>query len=132
MTQTEGTHDGEISLRVTFGCDALDGNWPYVVAREVTATPQADLDAILRSRLPDAPDDDLDSLSDCLPLRDLLHLVLSAILYATSVDARKGERPSSSRTSSSAPTAREVSSESVFHLAGTIAPSDPTRPAWRE
>lgn len=108
------------SLRVTFACDARDGDWPYLVARNLDVADDTGLDTILKRSWPDAHDDELDSLHDCVPLRDLLHLVMSAVLYATSADARREERAAPPPTRKPSGKPRVHSSENVYYLPGTI------------
>ena len=118
---TRTRHDEASStLRVSLACDALDGDWPYLVARNLDVTDDASLDSILKRSWPDAPEDDLDSLHDCVPLRDLLHLVMSAILYATSADARTEEKAPPAEPRKPSGKRRPHSSENVYYLPGTI------------
>ncbi len=112
--------DDAFGLRVAFGCDALDGDWPYLLARDLRVTPDADLETILDSRWDGSKADDLDPIFACLPLRDLLHLVINAILYATSADARCEERVAPPRRVDAGRATASISSESVFFLPGTI------------
>lgn len=113
-------HGASSTLRVTLACDALDGDWPYLVARNLKISDDRRIDEILAQSWPDALHDELDSLHDCVPLRDLLHLVMSAVLYATSAGARTEERPARTRRASARASRPTFSSENVYYLPGTI------------
>ncbi len=119
VTQLDAPGDAT-GLRIAFTCDALDGEWPYLLSRELVVKPDADLGTILDSHFPDVDTAELAPIFSCRPLRELLHLVLNAILYATSADARRDERAPPDASTPRAPGSRAFSSETVFHLPGTI------------
>jgi hypothetical protein len=113
--------EGE-GIRVALACDLLDPDWPYLVVRELVVRPEDRLDAILDSHFPDEEGAEVAPIFRCTPLRELLRLVLNAILYATSADAeRQALAPSGgskgARRSEDRP---RFTSETVFHLPGTI------------
>jgi len=106
-------------LRLAMTFDPLGNVWPHLIVRDLLLGPDADLDAILKSGFP-GEDDELAPLYACTPLRNLVHLALNSILYATSAGARTELRapvePAEPR-----PRERLVhTSESVHFLPGTI------------
>jgi hypothetical protein len=108
-------------LRIAFTCDALDEDWPYLLVRDLPIEDDERLDALLAKRLGSAPEDDLATIFQCAPLEVLVRLVLNAILYATSADAKTEERPPPAPRERGARRDRGfVSSEHVHYLPGTI------------
>lgn len=115
------TRVGEEGIRVALACDMLDPDWPYLVVRELEVRPADRLDAIVDSHFPGEArgDEEVPAIFRCTPLRELLRLVLNAILYTTSADAeRETVAPAERAPSSEGP--GPFTSETVFHLPGTI------------
>ena len=119
----------ERDLRITFVLDALDEEWPYLVVRDLHLQPDARLDTILDSHLPGIDPDSIDPFFTSADLRRLVHLVINAIMYATSATAEREYRepPTDKRrgTSGSGPTT--ISGEEVFFLPGHIDISEERR-----
>jgi hypothetical protein len=110
---------GGRGLRIAITLDAFGEIWPHLLVRDLWITPDADLDTILTSRFPGA-DDDLAPIFACTPLRSLVHLVLNAILYATSADARAEHREPSPPAERRPNRRGSYTSEAVHYLPGTI------------
>lgn len=113
---------GETGLRVAFLADAFDGEWPYLVTREVPLEGKRNLDEILSSHPePDEPSRSADPFFDSEEMRALLHLVINAVLYATSreftVEIR---RPPSHGSLGPRGKPLELSGETVFYLPNRI------------
>src|SRR3989304_638092 len=66
-------------VRLAFTFDALAGQWPYLIARDLHLEPQAQMDAILDSHFPDVDVKTLDPLFSSPSLRRLVELVINAI-----------------------------------------------------
>ena len=81
---TEDTREVGWGLRLAFVFDALAGQWPYLLARELTLDPEADLNASLDSHFSGAEVERLDPILRSYQLKRLVLLVLNAVLYATS------------------------------------------------
>jgi len=115
-----------VGLDVSLLTDRGDGRWPYLLARHLLIHPQDRLDAILESRFPDVSN--RDAVFGSRELKDVLHLVLNAVLYATTahLDAQvlgppEEEAPASGgRGQPPAPPTRTYSAEDVFYLPGKI------------
>ncbi len=75
---------GPRPLQVVLYLDRHDGEWPYVLSRDLWIAPGDDLDAILDSHYPDIEPERLDDVFRCAEMKRLLHLLLNAILYTTS------------------------------------------------
>lgn len=117
VSELPAAHGGR-GIRLAFIFDALGELWPHLVVRDLFITEDADLDAVVTSRFPGAADD-LAPIFACTPLRTLVSLVLNAILYATSTDARAETRtpgPPVDRR----PTPVVHTSETIHYLPGTI------------
>ncbi len=110
-------------VRLAFTFDALAGQWPYLVVRDLHVEPQASLDAILESHFPEVDVAALDPLFSGSSLRRLVELAINAILYATSAGVEPElRRPPSGvrsrrRTAAGGPI---FSSDEVFFLPGKI------------
>ena len=117
VSELPAVHGGR-GVRLAFTFDALGELWPHLVIRDLFITSEADLDAILTSRFAGAADD-LAPIFACTPLRNLVHLVLNAILYATSADAR-AERRTPGPLAEHRPTPIIRTSETIYYLPGTI------------
>lgn len=85
VSQTSRGEDRQV--RIALGCDALDGQFPSLLARELIVRPEAKLDEILDSHVPGELSV-VDATADGL-VRRLVRLVFNVILYANST------RPSS-------------------------------------
>ncbi|MBK8263687.1 MAG: SEC-C domain-containing protein [Nannocystis sp.] len=111
--------DGGRGIRLAITCDPGGDVWPHLLVRDLWITPGADLEAALTSRFPGL-DDDLAPLFACAPIRSLVQLILNAILYATSADARAEPREPEAPVERR-PVERVVrTSESIHFLPGTI------------
>jgi hypothetical protein len=110
----DGSH-----LRLSFTFDALDERWPWLLVRELKVDPEADLDAVLDSHLPGINPARLDPVFTAPATRRLLHLVIAAILYATSagVEAKPITPPP---RDSGWPRLDLLCSDTVYHLPGKI------------
>lgn len=122
-----------LGLDVCWMVDHTEGEWPYMVARELYVKPEDDLEGILESRAADLPAEPFFRSEE---VKRLVHVVLNAILYATSADGwavlpspaaeiRRKAREFGDRKRWRAETrARQVlgtrSGEDVFHLPGRI------------
>jgi hypothetical protein len=112
----------EVGLRFAFLADAFDGEWPYLVTRDVPLDGKRTLDAILASHPdPDESDASTDPFFDREELRDLLHLVINAVLYATSREFTAEVR-SPPAPGALGPKGKplELSGETVFYLPNRI------------
>lgn len=113
---------GDAGLRIAFLADAFDGDWPYLVTREVPLEGKRNLDEILSSH-PEhdelvAPEDPFFESDE---IRALLHLVINAILYATSSEfTSEIRRPPSHGSLGPRGKPLELSGETVFYLPNRI------------
>ncbi len=119
--------DGARGLYVYLLFDAQTGHWPYLVNRDLLVRDDDDLEAVVESRFADADIPDRDPLFEAPELKKLLHLVVSAILYATSAHADtisivKGAGSSGKKKSRAKKPAVLLarSQDDVYHLPGTI------------
>ena len=71
-------------LNVTFLFDAQGDKWPYLVSRELFVRPDEHLDGILDSHHPSVISEERNPIFLAPELKKLVHLVINAILYATS------------------------------------------------
>jgi hypothetical protein len=111
---------GEIGLRVAFLADAFDGDWPYLVTREVPLGGKRNLDEILRSH-PASDERASDPFFETDEMRSLLHLVINAVLYATSREfTAETRRPPSRGSLGPRSEPLELSGETVFYLPNRI------------
>jgi SEC-C motif len=128
LTQTSGEEgdDEPRLLDLTLVGDVLDGTRPTVVPCRVELKTDARLDQILQSASPGVAgleeDDGVRPLYESTPLKDLLALVINALLYATSKDAEAREvQPSPQRSPEKHRHKTPVfTAETVFYLPGTI------------
>ena len=111
-------------LHLAFLFDAHQGQWPYLVSRDLLVEPDASLDDLLDSHFPDVDADALDPMFASPSLKQLIHLVLNAILYATSAGAEPELRrpPAGGRAPRQPAQAAEplLSKQEVFFLPGKI------------
>lgn len=110
-------------VRLAFTFDALAGQWPYLISRDLHLETQAQMDAILDSHFPDVDVKTLDPLFSRASLRRLVELVINAILYATSagVEPELRKPPSGAPSRRRTPTGGPVfSSDEVYFLPGKI------------
>jgi hypothetical protein len=114
------------TLDLTFFGDVIDGTRPSITPCRLELRDEARLSEILQAVTPGVADvgedDAVRPLYESTPLRDLLALVVNALLYATSQDAELHEmapsKPHAGKTSKDKPSI--LTSETVFHLPGTI------------
>jgi hypothetical protein len=128
--------DGRRGLSLSMVFDARAGEWPYLLTRDLCIADDDDLETILDSRFPDV-EPDAREVFHRPEMRQLVHVVVNAILYATSADVAWPLAPSpvralrsESRTRGKAKQARlahraeelskTYSSEDVFYLPGRI------------
>lgn len=113
---------GETGLRFVFLADAFDGEWPYLVTREVPLEGKRNLDEILASHpAPDEAERPADPFFDCEEMRALLHLVINAVLYATSREfTAEIRRPPAPALLGPRGKPLELSGETVFYLPNRI------------
>ncbi len=128
---------GRRGLSLSFVFDAREGQWPYLLGRELCLSEDDDLDGILDSHFADVDPDRLRGAFKLPEMRRLVHLVVNATLYATSANVpwplaqsplRKLRAESRSRgKAKQARVARRVeelsdkySGEDVFYLPGRI------------
>lgn len=112
---------------ICFLFDAGAPGWPYLVNRTLLVRPDADLDAILDSHFPDVAVEALDPLFSREELKQLVHLVVNCLLYATTAHldatilAAPPDRGSSAPGRGFSPRpGKEYSAEDVFYLPGRI------------
>jgi hypothetical protein len=113
---------GDSGLRFAFFGDAFDGEWPYLVSRDVPLEGKRNLDEILASHPdPDEPGDSPDPFFDSEEVRGLLHLVINAVLYATSREfSAEIRHPPTPASLGPRLQPRELSGETVFYLPNRI------------
>jgi len=113
---------GETGLRFAFLADAFDGEWPYLVTRDVPLDHKRNLDEILGSH-PDAeePEVSTDPFFDSEEMRALLHIAINAVLYATSREfTAEVRRPPAHASLGPRGKPLELSGETVFYLPSRI------------
>ncbi len=128
LTQTSGDEgDNEPRLvDLTLVGDVLDGTRPTVVPCRLELKNDARLDQILQTASPGVAgleeDDVVRPLYESAPLKDLLALVINALLYATSKDAEAREvQPAPQRSTQKHERKAPIfTAETVFYLPGTI------------
>ncbi|MCC6130677.1 MAG: SEC-C domain-containing protein [Acidobacteria bacterium] len=106
------------SIDLVFALDALGADLPALVAREIPATADSSLAALLD--LPGPEPQQGSSVRVSAPERALLRLVVNSILYATSAGVTPEVRPASSRVKVPAADTEGPISDSVFYLPGKI------------
>jgi len=128
--------EGTAGLRVHALIDSLDGEWPYILSRDLLIQPKDGIDAILESHFPEIDVDDRDTIFTSHPFKRLLHLLFNAVLYTTCshFEQRELKSPSPCRPGEMGERRRAPailggrvhwpkdapSSESVFFLPGKI------------
>lgn len=122
---------------VSFLFDARGDRWPYLVTRSLFIHPDQHLEAILDSRSPHVDEAARDPVFSAPELKKLVHLVINAILYATSAHlepivlsstlgrltrgmAGKGSKKRAELQRRAAALRGNCSGEDVFHLPGHI------------
>jgi hypothetical protein len=128
VTQTSGADDGHEprALDLAIVADVLDGARPAMIPCRLELLGGERVDRIIAGVTPGVlgldDDETVLPIYESAPLRDLLGLVVNALLYATSKDAEIREVPPGSKVT------RKMNdleipiftSETVFHLPGTI------------
>ena len=108
--------------------------WPYMLTRDLLVQPDDHLEAILDSHFPDVLTESLDPIFLAPELKALAHLVINAILYATSahldpiiLEPARGRRGKGARKKGRSENHADAtvlrlgrSSEAVYYLPGTI------------
>ena len=111
-------------LKIAFTFDSLAGQWPYVVTRDLCVDPEARLDSLLASHFPEVDVDGLDPMFSSAALAHLVHLVINAILYATSAGVEPQPRRPSGKKARGAtkglPDRLPRCADEVFYLPGKI------------
>lgn len=77
--------DEALGIQVSLLCDARAGQWPYILGRDLYIRPDDHLDAMLDSHFPEVDAGSLDPMFTAPELKQILHLIINAILYATSI-----------------------------------------------
>jgi hypothetical protein len=128
VTRTSGEDGGHEprALDLAIVGDVLDGTQPAVIPCQLELLDGERVDRIIAGATPGIAgldeDDGVRPIYESAPLRDLLGLVVNALLYATSKDADVRE-VEPGRTATRKKNDREIpifTSETVFHLPGTI------------
>jgi hypothetical protein len=117
---------GALGLHVCLMLDAGIEQWPWIVTRDLDIAPDHTLDEILDSHFPDVTSSDPLFASD--ELRQLLALIVNAILFATSSPTwpviepppRPPDTSSTRGHRATRPPAPERTGERVWHLPGKI------------
>lgn len=135
--ERETAEDEPQIMSMTFLFDAEGDKWPYLVSRDLFVEPDQHLDGILDSRVPSVSTETRDPIFLAPELKKLVHLVINAILFATSAHlepillSSKLRRLEQTMTGKGQrkrePLARQIaglrgacSSEDVYHLPGHI------------
>ena len=123
-------NNGRQGLHIYLLFDSGDGQWPYMLARDLFIGATDNLDAILDSHFPEVSVDSLDPIFLAPELKKLVHLLINAILYSTYAHLDPIVLPPALRQRDKAgkqrkhETKREkgvsLSSENVFYLPGKI------------
>jgi hypothetical protein len=122
----EGESQG---MSISLLLDRRNRDWPYLLNRELEFKPTDNLDAILRSHPSDVSEAQRDPVFASEEMQRLVHLVINAVMYATSAHLeakilkspmRRLKRRPSSSGSWSAAIALSWATEDVFHLPGKI------------
>jgi hypothetical protein len=120
-TQHNQAEGWGLHLALTF--DDLSADWPYLLCRDLLLEPDAHLDGLLESHLPDVDPKERDPIFTSLSFKRPLQRVLNAILYATNAEVAAEARrlPSPSQPPRSAQEAvAGHSAEEVYYLPGHI------------
>jgi hypothetical protein len=111
-------------LRIAFTFDALADQWPYLMTRDLYVDPEASLDSLLASHFPEVDVDGLDPMFSSAALAHLVHLVINAILYATSAGVEPQPRQPYGKKALGAtkglPDRLPRCADEVFYLPGKI------------
>ncbi len=115
-------------LDVSLLADHGDGDWPYLLARDLLVRPRDRLDRVLESTFPDV--ERRESVFASGELKEVVRLALNAALYATTahLDARVLVAPAKGGAAGGGPgrrqpppfPTRDYSDEDVFYLPGKI------------
>ena len=121
VTQLAGPGDA-VGYDVCLLSDAGTPYWPYLIARSLLVWPDAHLEEILDSHFPEVAVDELDPLFGRPELKQLIHLVLNCVLYATTahLDATILPPPGPRAQPSHMRPGKPYSNEDVFYLPGRI------------
>lgn len=127
---------GGLGLHLSLLLDANRGGWPWLMTRDLLVRPDADLDAIIESRFPDVEVATLAPLFSAPELRQLVQLIINAILFATSspswpvitpppragtaVLSRRGTKKHARAVRQLENQRRRETGEAVWHLPGKI------------
>jgi hypothetical protein len=118
---------GETGLRFAFVGDAFDGEWPYLITRDVLLDGKRNLDEILASHPEPEEPGSADPFFDSEEMRSLLHLVINAVLYATSREfTAEIRRPPARGSLGPRSKPLELSGETVFYLPNRIVIGPPS------
>lgn len=107
-------------VRVVYTCDALDGQRPAVVGLEFPMEPQASLVDILSRQGEGADRGELSPIFGCVPMRQLLHLVMNTILCVTNSRRDLQQIPATQADPRRPSSGKRLSSETIYYLPGTI------------
>jgi hypothetical protein len=118
----------ELALSFLFdraATDDDDDDWPYLLCRELVVRDGDRLDTILDSRPGDPATTNTDPVFRAPELRKLVHLVVNALLYATSAGQPSVQLPPSGRRPRPAreggrSSGKTYTDDDVFFLPGTI------------
>jgi hypothetical protein len=121
VTQLAGLGDA-VGYDVCLLSDAGTPNWPYLIGRSLPVRPDAHLEEILDSHFPEVAQDELDPLFGRPELKQLIHLVLNCMLYATTahLDATILPPPAPRGQPTGVRPSKPYSNEDVFYLPGRI------------
>ena len=106
---------GGDGLRFVFLADCFDGEWPYMIARDVVTDGARNIDEILDSH----PEGSEDPFFRTPALKALVKLVINVVLYTTS-SSFESERLAPLPRSRAAHSARPLTGETVFYLPGRV------------
>jgi hypothetical protein len=118
--------DVTTSLDADLVLDRLDDKLPLLVSRRLSAFSADNLDTILESHRRDAEERALDPAVSSQALQSLLHLVINAVLYATSAECERRElaprrdTTRSPRRERKATASSMLTGETVFFLPGKL------------
>jgi hypothetical protein len=120
---------GVLGLHVSLMLDPGLDQWPWIVTRDLDITPDNTIDEILESRFPDVRN--TDPIFSSVELRQLMSLVVNAILFATSSPtwpviappprpSKVSARPTQRGGRGGREPAPDRTGEQVWHLPGKI------------
>lgn len=123
------TREEALILNVSLLFDARDGDWPYLISRDLYIRSGDSLEEILESHCPEVAVDLRASLFTSAGLKDLLHVVLNCVLYATSAHLEQNVLQSPARRAQSdlerkGPKKRKKLSRQIDKLAKTYSLED--------